>query len=252
MFIDSHCHIHLPEFDQDRESVFEQAHAAAIEHFMIIGNDHESNKIGFDMLKDREDCSFALGIHPHHAMEWSLEIETWLKEHCQHPKVKAIGEAGLDYYRNQVSKVEQEKVLRSQIELALTHQIPIVLHIRDAFLDAYRILAEYPHLKFIVHCFTGTKNDVDWIIQLGGYISLSGIVTFTNAKSLQKLVPSIPNERLLWETDAPFLAPGQYRGKRCEPAFLVETAEMIATLRQTNFAVLAEQVLKNTKTIFGL
>lgn len=251
MYIDSHCHIHLSEFDTDRDQVFARAHQAGVEYLMIVGNDHTTNITGFELLNQRNDCFFALGIHPHHVHEWNSEVSLWLDEKLRHPKVKAVGEAGLDFFNTTNSKELQENVFRFQIELALQHQKPIILHIRDAFSDAYRIISDYPELKFVVHCFTGTAQDVEWIVQLGGYISLSGIVTFSNAKNLQAVVPTIPLDHLLWETDSPFLSPGQYRGKRCEPAFVIETAQKVADLYQIQLAKLAPQVLQNTKTIFG-
>ncbi len=241
----------MSEFDPDRDQVFARAHQAGVESFMIVGNDHTTNLTGFALLSGRPDCFFALGIHPHHVHEWNSEVSLWLDEKMQDPKVKAVGEAGLDYFRTTNSKELQEAVFRAQIELALKYQKPIVLHIRDAFTDAQRILNDYPTLRFVVHCFTGTAQDVAWIVRLGGYISLSGIVTFTNAKELQAAVPTIPLDHLLWETDSPFLSPGQHRGKRCEPAFVVETAQKVADLYQTSLGKLAPQVLQNTKTIFG-
>lgn len=251
MYIDSHCHIHLSEFDADREAVFERAHAANVHYFMVVGNDHVSNQQGFSLLQNRPDCYFALGIHPHHVHEWSPGVKQWIETQLMHPRVKAIGEAGLDYYRNPYPKAQQESVLRAQIELALSYNKPIVLHIRDAFDDAYTILKDYPSLRFVMHCFTGSPKDVEWIVAMGGYISLSGIVTFANAYTLKEAATFIPQNRLLWETDSPFLAPGKYRGRRCEPAFIVETAQAIADLYQTPLPQLAQQVLLNTKTVFG-
>lgn len=251
MYIDSHCHIHLSEFDADRDQVFARAHQVGVETFMIVGDDHATNVTGFELLSDRPDCFFSLGIHPHNVHEWNSEVRVWLEEKMQHPKVKAVGETGLDYFKTTNSKELQEKVFRAQIDLALQYQKPIVLHIRDAFSDAYRILSDYPKLKFIVHCFTGTADDIKWIVKLGGYISLSGIVTFSNAKELQAAVPTIPADRLLWETDSPFLSPGPFRGKRCEPSFVVVTAQKVADLYQTPLTKLAPLVLQNTKTIFG-
>lgn len=250
MYIDSHCHIHLSEFDFDREAVFDRAHSVGVHYFMIVGNDHQSNQQGFDLLQNRSDCYFALGIHPHHVEEWTPEVQLWIENKLLHPKVKAVGEAGLDYCKNPYPKQQQEIVLRQQIDLALKYNKPIVLHIRDAFEDAYTILKDYPSLQFVMHCFTGTQKDIEWIVQMGGYISLSGIVTFANASSLKEIVPKIPRDRLLWETDSPFLAPGKYRGKRCEPAFITVTAQTIADLYQIPLSQLAEQVLMNTKTIF--
>lgn len=250
MYIDSHCHIHLSEFDLDREAVFERAHAVGVHYFMVVGNDHQSNQQGFDLLQSRSDCYFALGIHPHHINEWTAEVKQWIDDKMTHPKVKAVGEAGLDYFKNPYSKEQQETVLRDQIDLALKYNKPIVLHIRDAFDDAYHILKDYPRLRFVMHCFTGSQKDIEWIVQMGGYISLSGIVTFANAKTLKDVVPSIPRDKLLWETDAPFLAPGKHRGKRCEPSFIIETAQTVADLYQTALPQLADQVLINTKTIF--
>lgn len=251
MYIDSHCHIHLPEFAADRDAVFERAHAANVHYFMIVGNDHASNQQGFALLQNRPDCYFALGIHPHYAHEWTLEVKDWIEKQLTHPHVKAVGEAGLDYFKNPHPKDLQESVLRGQIELALKYHKPIVLHIRDAFDDAYTVLKDYPNLKFVMHCFTGTEKDIEWIVAMGGYISLSGIVTFANAHALKEIVPFIPQDKLLWETDSPFLSPGKHRGHRCEPAFIIETAQTIADLYQTSLSQLATRVLQNTKTIFG-
>ncbi len=250
-FIDSHCHIHLPEFAHDREQVIARAHAAGIETLIVVGNDHQSNLVLVPFVQNQVTCFMTLGIHPHYVSEWNEEVLAWMKDHMADKKLIAIGETGLDYFRNSHSPLLQEKVLRAQIELAIEYKKPVVLHIRDAFSDMKRILHDYPGLRFIVHCFTGTADDVAWIVESGGFISLSGIVTFSNALALQEAAKTIPDTHLLAETDAPFLAPHSQRGKRCEPSFVVETIQKIAELKSVPLDELAGKIYANTKRAFG-
>jgi len=249
--IDSHCHIHLSEFDADRDQVMSRAHDVGIETMIVVGNDHMSNQVLVSFVQDQETCFMTLGIHPHHVDEWDANVLSWMKDHMHDPKLIAIGETGLDYFRNEHTPLAQEKVLRAQIELAIECDKPVVLHCRNAFLDMQRILHDYPTSRFIMHCFTGDADDVAWIVEMGGFISLSGIVTFPNAKDLQETAKGIPDDRLLVETDAPFLAPHNQRGKRCEPSFVVETVQKIADLKALAMNEFAEKVYKNTKKAFG-
>ncbi len=250
-FVDTHCHLHLAEFDTDRELVLSRAKEAGVKHVVLVGNDHISNQRLIEQLPLFTDQKITLGIHPHHIEEWTPHTIAWIKEHLSLPQVAAIGETGLDYFKNSHSPLAQEKVMRAQIELALTYHLPVVFHIRDAFNDAERIIGDYPDLQFIMHCFTGSEHDVHWIAERKGFISLSGIVTFANANALQKAAALIPAQALLIETDSPFLAPGKHRGQRAEPAFIIETYKHIAALRNTSVEELAAQVYSNAKTVFG-
>lgn len=249
--IDSHCHVHMSEFDADREQVIKSAHDAGIEKMIVVGNDHETNLKLVDFIQNQDSCYITLGIHPHYVGEWNANVLSWLKEHMHDEKLIAVGEAGLDYFRNEHTPANQEKVLRAQIELAIEYKKPVVLHVRDAFSDMERILRDYPGLKFVMHCFTGTADDVAWIVEKGGYISLSGIVTFSNAKDLQETAKVIPENHLLVETDAPFLSPQANRGKRCEPSFMVETVQKIAELKNIPLEDLARNTYENTRKAFG-
>lgn len=251
VLVDSHCHIHLPEFNPDRRAVLDRAKATGVEKLVLVGNDHSSNQDLIRLLPEYSDQKITLGIHPHHIEEWTEETHTWIKDHLGLRQVAAIGETGLDYFRNQHSPIDQEKVMRAQIELALAHDLPVVFHIRDAFPNARRIISEYVQLRFVMHCFTGTKEDVEWISALGGYISLSGIVTFANAQELRQAAVIIPYDHLLLETDSPFLAPGKYRGQRAEPAFIVETYQIVAKLLNIPLDQLAARIEQNAKTVFG-
>lgn len=249
-FIDSHCHIHLPEFDDDRNDVISRAHEANVKNMIVVGNDHESNKALVSFVHGQEDCFMVLGIHPYHVDQWNNDVVAWMKDHMLDKKLLGVGETGLDYFRNTSSPLVQEKMLRAQIELAIAYRKPVVLHVRDAFPDIKRILCDYPGLHFVMHCFAGNGDDVAWIIERGGYISLSGIVTFPNAKELQETVKSIPIHRLLVETDAPFLAPRSHRGQRCEPSFVVEIVQKIAELQAIPMLELSEKIYENTKKAF--
>lgn len=251
-FIDTHCHIHLSEFDQDRRAVFSRAREAGLQYMVIVGNDHETNQRLIQLLPELDSQPITLGIHPHHAHEWTPTIASWLRENITLAQVAAVGETGLDYFKNPNSPLLQEKVMRSQIELALEYHLPVVFHMRDAFVDAHRIICEYPQLKFVMHCFTGDISDVEWIVGLGGYISYSGIVTFANAHALQSTVAHVPSNRILVETDSPFLAPLPHRGKRCEPSFVLETVKKLAALRGEKIEDLAESIYLNATKVFGL
>ncbi|MBP7057092.1 TatD family hydrolase [Candidatus Gracilibacteria bacterium] len=250
-FIDSHCHIQLNEFDDDREAVIARALERGVNKMIIVGNDHQSNVDRFELLLSHPHCYQVIGIHPYHANEWNEVVQQWLEERLVLPQVIAVGEAGLDYFRPPTDKQVQQATLHAQIQLALQYNKPIVLHIRDAFDDTKAILSQYPGIRFVVHCFTGTVTDVSWICELGGYISLSGIVTFANATTLREASMTIPTDRLIIETDAPFLAPTPHRGQRCEPAFVADTAQYLAQLRNQDLESFATQIYQNTKKAFG-
>lgn len=251
ILVDTHNHIYAQEFDTDREAALERSRQAGVEHLVIVGNDHVSNQDMMRLLPLYADHKITLGVHPHHIQDWNSNTIAWIEDQVQLPQLVGIGETGLDYFRNPHEPLAQEKVMRAQIELALKYNLIVVFHIRDAFADAKRIISEYPSLRFVIHCFTGSSTDVEWITALGGYISLSGIITFPNAKDLQEATKSIPGDRLLLETDSPYLSPGRYRGQRCEPAFISVTYQKVAEIRSVPVEELANQILGNAKTIFG-
>ncbi len=253
MFIDSHCHLNYKGLVEDQAGVLERARAAGVEAMLNISTraSEWADVIG---LAEREpDVWASVGIHPHDAdAHPDVETET-LVEQARHPRVVAIGESGLDYYYDHSDRVRQRQSFRAHIAAARETGLPLIVHTRDADEDSYDILAEemgkgsFPAL---IHCFTASQDFADKVLALGLFISISGIVTFKNASALQETTRSIPLDRLLIETDSPFLAPVPHRGKTCEPAFVADTARFLAELRGEPLETLAAATSDNFRRLF--
>lgn len=236
-FIDSHAHIDAPAFDADRDQVIAAAVDSGVELILDIGAAYPEQGT-FDTaiaLSEKYDCIYlAFGFHPHHARLYDPEWEERLLRLSSHPKVIAWGEIGLDYYYDNSPREVQRKVFRRQLHLARQRQLPVVIHTREAEEDTLNILrAEWPAERFggILHCFTGTQEMAQACLELGFTISFSGIVTFKKAEELRKVVRQTPVDRILIETDCPFLAPSPHRGKRNEPAYVRYVAQHVAALK---------------------
>ena len=234
MLIDHHCHLDYPDFTDDLDGVIGRARAAGVGLLVSISTRIRSfdRLLGIAEAHDNVLCS--VGTHPHHAHE-ELDIPVdEIVERARHPKVVAIGEAGLDYYYDSSPREAQAQGFRNHIAAARATQLPLVIHTRDADADTAAMLAEemargpFPAL---LHCFTGGAELARSALDLGLYVSFSGIVTFKKSDALREVAQSVPLDRLLVETDAPFLAPGKYRGKRNEPAYVVETAAALAKVK---------------------
>ena len=249
--IDSHAHLTFDRFDADRDAVLDRMTAAGVEAAITIGTDVDSSTAAA-ALADGDPRVFAsAGIHPHQAdafddARWDALEALWSRD-----RVVAVGETGLDYYYDYSDRARQQDLFRRHLEAAKRRDMPVVIHIRDAFDDAFRIM-EQVGARGVVHCFTGGPAECAIALGLGYYISLSGIVTFKSAKALRSAVPQVPDDRLLVETDAPFLAPTPHRGKRNEPAFVVRTAHEVARLRGQDFAAVCATSRANTVRLFGL
>lgn len=258
MYIDSHAHIELDNFDADREAVIRRALEAGIDIIVNVGNG--------DLSKDSHSAAIALaesypfiyttvGVHPHEASLLDEGLLARLLDLSRHPKVIAWGEIGLDYYYDNSPREVQRQAFRSQLRAARQRKLPAVIHTRDAEDDTLAILNEEwkdSGLPGIIHCFTGTRRLAEEAIKLGFYISFSGVVTFKNAEDLRNTAKALPIEKILIETDAPFLAPIPYRGRRNEPAYVVETAKTIAGLRDLDCAEFGRLTAENFKRLFGL
>ncbi len=251
--IDSHAHLDFDRFDEDRLEVLARAQAAHVDTIISIGIDVASS-LNANKLATEHDMIFSTaGIHPHQAeafqdTDWGQLEALWAQD-----KVRGVGETGLDYYYDYADQARQRTLFRRHLEAAGTVGLPVIVHIRDAFDDAFALLAEVGvPAGGIVHCFTGGPEECARALDLGMYISLSGIVTFKSAKGLREAVSMIPLERLLVETDSPFLAPVPHRGKRNEPAFVVETTKVVAELRGQSFEEIARAARENTIQVFGL
>lgn len=253
MLIDSHCHLEYKGLVEDQAGVLARARAAGLSGFLSISTRQRE----WDQViatADREsDVWASVGIHPHEADQHSDLGQGALLDAASHPKVIGIGETGLDYYYDHSDRATQQELFRRHIAVARETGLPIIIHTRDAEDDTAAILEEemragaFPGL---IHCFTASEPFARKVLDLGLSISLSGIVTFKNAKDLQAIAQTIPEDRLLVETDAPFLAPVPHRGKVCEPAFTADTARFLADLRGVSFEHLAEISTRNFFKLF--
>ena len=256
MWIDSHAHVDGPEFEADRDEVLARATAAGVERMIVIGavGDPGSAERAVALTERRPDVFATVATHPHDVEKMT---EEWWAVHerlAPHPKVVAIGETGLDYYYDHSPRQLQQDVFRRFIELAHRVKKPVVCHIRDAHEDARRILAEgrAAELGVIIHCFTGTPQDAAAYVAMGCHISFSGIATYKNAEPIRQAVALVPHDRILLETDCPYLAPVPKRGKRNEPSFLVHTAEVVAKAAGLPLDELARRTVANTCEVFRL
>ena len=249
--IDSHCHLDNPQFDPDREAVIERAQAAGVERMLVIGTgDGPPDLEAGIRLADRYPSIYAtVGVHPHEASKATADTYKGLRELLQHPKVVALGEIGLDYHYDHSPREVQRDVFLQQMLIAAEARKPIVIHTREAWEDTIALLEVYwrPYgLGGIMHCFSGGPDQAALCLDLGFHLSFGGILTFPKSADVQEAARRTPADRLLIETDAPYLAPVPHRGKRNEPAFKTETARKLAVLR----GVTAEEVSRITTENF--
>jgi TatD DNase family protein len=254
MFVDSHCHLNYEGLAEDQAGVLARARAAGVETMLNIAT-RSSEWDDVLAVAEREPDVFAsVGVHPHDA-DTHADVETaTLVARAAHPKVIGIGETGLDFYYDRSDRNRQRASFRAHIAAARETGLPIIVHTREAEADTREILAEEMGkgaFAGVIHCFTASRAFADAALELGLYISISGIVTFKNAADLQATAKTLPSDRLLIETDSPFLAPVPHRGKRCEPAFVVDTARFLADLRGQSLESLAHDTAANFRTLFS-
>lgn len=254
MLVDSHCHLEYKGLVEDREGVLVRARAAGVGAFLNISTRQSEWDQVVTTATHEPDVFASVGIHPHEADAHQDLGRAALLEATRHPRVIAIGETGLDYYYDKSDRDTQKSLFRLHIDVARETLLPLIIHTRDAEEDTHAILAEemgkgaYPAL---IHCFTASADFAEKVLALGLTISLSGIVTFKNAKNLQKIAKFIPEDRLLVETDSPFLAPVPHRGRLCEPAYVTDTAAFIAGLRGTDVERLKDFTTANFFNLFS-
>lgn len=254
MFVDSHCHLNYKGLIEDQPAVLARARAAGVSRMLNISTRSSEWDAVIAVAEREDDVMASVGIHPHEA-DAHPDVDTaMLVEKAKHPKVIGIGESGLDYYYDHSDRERQRRSFRAHIAASRETGLPLIVHTRDAEADTYEILADemgkgrYPAL---IHCFTASRDFADKVLELGLYISISGIVTFKNARDLQEAARVIPADRLLIETDSPFLAPVPHRGKPCEPAFVADTARFLADLRGESVEHLAEITTANFHALFA-
>jgi TatD DNase family protein len=261
MFVDSHAHLDVPNYDADRAEVIGRARESGVGLILeICGSDvaKGSLDVGMKLVEEYPFIYAAVGVHPHEASLYDEALERKLLAMSDHEKVIGWGEIGLDYHYDHSPRDAQRRVFSRQLQLALERRLPAIIHTREAEDDTIQILREDwadaggDAVGGIIHCFTGTQRLADAAIELGFHISFSGVLTFKNAVNLREVARSVPMERLLVETDCPYLAPLPYRGKRNEPAFVLETAAKLAELKGVGVEEIASATCGNFKRLFNL
>lgn len=254
MFIfDTHAHLIEEDFDDDLDEVILRARSADVNHILNVSYDGESSVKGVDLANKEEGIYTSIGIHPHWAEELNDEVLEDLFLLAKKEKVLAIGEIGLDYYKSTSSREIQQKAFLAQIELANSLDLPVLIHDRDAHGDLFELIKNNrPKRGGILHCFSGSLELAQEGIKLGFYISFAGPLTFKNSRRLPEIAVKIPLEKIVIETDSPYLAPEPLRGRRNEPAYVVYVLEKLAELRQKNNTEMAEITFMNAKDILGL
>ena len=251
--IDSHCHLDFPDFAEELDAVVARARAAGVERIVTISTRVAHGETYRALAERFAQVYFTIGTHPHQAAEEAETDAAAIRRYSAHPKCVAIGEAGLDHHYDHAPRAVAERVFRAQIALARELQLPLVIHAREADDDVARILREEMAagpFSALLHCFTSSRALAETGLELGLYISFSGVLTFKNSSDLRAIAKDAPLDRVLVETDAPYLAPVPRRGKRNEPAFVVETAKVLAEAKGLSFEEIARATRANTLRIF--
>ena len=254
MLIDSHAHLEMPEFKKDLEGVIRRAMESGVEYIFTVGTEEKDWRRALEITNAHPSIYAILGIHPHNAKEIDDQTYPLLKDLCKNKKVKAYGEIGLDFFRNLSPQDIQLKRFREQIELAKELGLPIVVHDREAHQETMEILKSEKAEKCggIIHCFSGDYEMAKVCIDMGFYISIPGSITFKNAESFREIVKRVPLDSLLVETDAPFLTPEPFRGKRNEPSYVRYTAQKVAEIKKVSFDKVAEVTTENAFKVYRM
>ena len=254
--IDSHAHIQGPEFAADLESVVSRARSAGVEKIVVVGGagNLSSNEAAIAVAHSFPGLFATVGMHPHDAKDVSEQDLKRLKELAADPKVVAVGETGLDFYYDHSPRDLQMKIFTRFIHMARETNLPLVVHHRDSHREVAELLRSDGggNLRGVIHCFTGDYEAARAFLDLGFYLSFTGIITFKNAEPLREVLRRLPLDRLLVETDSPYLAPVPHRGKRNEPAFVVHVAETIASVRGLPLQEIAEITSRTGRNLFGI
>jgi TatD DNase family protein len=253
--IDTHCHLNDERLRDDLDLILSRAKEAGVAKMLVVCTDLEEVPAILDLIQANEQIYGSVGVHPHEAKK-AIEkgnLKSHLESFITKNKIVALGETGLDYYYEHSPQDLQKQAFQTHIELAELYDLPLIVHTREAESDTIELLKQRKgYIRGVIHCFSGTQWLVQESLDLGFYISISGIITFKTAEDLRAVVKSVPLDHLLIETDAPYLAPIPHRGKRNEPAFIVHTAEMVADLKGISLSELAKITTHNAETLFKL
>lgn len=255
MLVDTHAHLHFDDYSGNLDQVIENARRNGIRKIINVGVKASDSAKAIEFSKKYQNSSvqfFATsGLHPHDSTKDKNDLIK-IKELTENKQIVAIGECGLDYYKNFSSKTDQRKALVFQLELALTHNLPLVFHVREAFNDFFEIIKDYPFTRGVLHSFSAYEREVELALKYNLFFGLNGIMTFTKDNSQLEAAKLIPDNKLLLETDCPFLSPEPFRGKRNEPANTKIIAEFLAQLRGQSFEKLSSITTKNAIKLFGI
>ena len=253
MLIDTHAHLQMDDYNNDRDAVIVRAAEAGVKYIINASFDLPSSRQAVKLAEEHENLYAAVGVHPHDAKLLDDKTLDALRDLAGHPKVVAIGETGLDYYRNLSPRSVQKSAFERQLRLAEKVDLPAIVHNREAHGDALEILRRHSgQVRGVMHCFSGDREFADTCIQMGLYISFAGPVTYSKSHRLREVVTYVQRDRFFVETDCPYLAPQFRRGKRNEPSYVKAIARKIAETRHTTFPEIAQITTANAKALFGI
>lgn len=254
MLVDTHCHIHEADYPLDIDSVIKRAHQANVKKMICVGTDESSSRLAIEFASKHEGIFCSIGVHPHESKGGCKVLAELVDRN--NPKIVAIGEIGLDYFHMHSSREDQIRVLEEQIQLALKHDLPIVFHVRDAFDDFWPVFDNFKshsqHIRAELHSFTDNMKNAEEGLRRGLFIGVNGYSTFVKDEAQVSMFKNLPLDKLLLETDAPYLTPAPFRGKVNEPAYVKEIAEYHANIRDITFDEVATTTTANTKLLFGI
>lgn len=250
MLVDTHCHIHSPDYQLDAEEVVSAAVAEKVKKLIVVGTDVVDSQTAIDFAAGKQNVWASIGLHPHDAKLGQKTFDELSR--LTSDDVVAIGECGLDYYYNHSGKQDQEAALHFQMSLANERGLPMIFHVRDAFADFWPIFDKYPGVRGVVHSFTAGQTELDEILSRSLLVGLNGIITFTKDEKQLETAKNIPLDSLVLETDAPFLTPTPYRGTINEPKQTLQIAKFLSELRSEPLEELAKQTTKNAEKLFNI
>lgn len=253
MIFDSHAHYDSSQFDEDRDQLLSSMPEMGVGTIVNVGADWDSVTEVVELAQKYPHVYAAVGLHPDEVGDLNEERFEFMKSQCRHEKVVAVGEIGLDYYWDNESHDTQKKWFIRQLKLARSLNLPVIIHSRDAAGDTLEIMKEHAQgLRGVIHCFSGSKELAEEYVKMGFHIGIGGVVTFNNGKKLKEIAASIPLDKILLETDCPYLAPVPYRGKRNSSLYIPHIAEEIAALRGISYEEVVAQTEQNAKMLFGI
>ncbi len=251
--IDTHCHFNHTQFADDTPGAVIRANASGVGQMIVVGFDLESSKLAIEIANKYPQISASIGIHPHEASAWNSELEIEFRELLRHPQVVALGEIGLDYYRDLSPRIDQANAFDAQLGLAREFELPVIIHCREAYDDTLTLIAKMQQEGLIcgvMHCWAGAVAEAQRTLELGFYLGIGGSVTYKGSDAVREAVRNVPFDRILLETDSPYLAPVPHRGKRNEPAYTALVAAAVADLKVTTLESVDDQTTANAYRCF--